>query len=252
MSDPNPFPVYQPPAQLAFTKERVVDYLLMLLAKGYPVHSDGEDYVLPQDDGEVRLRPHDGIWRVSRTHLGVLSTYGDAGSEDDLDQLLVLAVGTTPERPRRGRLDATTPATNYRTIAGLIGSSELKAVFDTYLDNQSLEQLIRILSFGKGTFGGHMRLLGTTATTQVGPGKPARFSKAGVDAWAAQLQIQAEARVLPSGSEHRRFLLLDGGRSIILGPSLNSLHKNEAVSIENDKEDRPFFDRQWQVAAPIV
>ena len=252
MSDPNPFPAYQPPAKAAFTKERVVDYLLMLSAKGYPVHSDREDYVLPQDDGEVRLRPHEGIWRVSRLRLGVLSTYGDAGSEDDLDKLLALAVGATTERPRRGRLDASTPATNYRTIAGLIGSSELQAVFDTYLDNQSLEQLIRILSFGKGTFGSHVRLLGTTATTQGGLGKPARFSKAGVDAWAAQLQIQAEARVLQSGSEHRRFLLLDGGRSIILGPSLNSLHKNEAVSIEDDKEDRPFFDRQWQVAVPIV
>src|SRR4051794_16509646 len=61
-----------------------------------------------------------------------------------------------------------------------------------------------------------------------------------LDAWAAQLHIQAEARVLLSGSEHRRFLLLNDGHSIILGPSLNSLHKNEAVSIEDDKEDRPF------------
>lgn len=252
MSDPNPFPAYRPPAKAAFSKERVVDYLLKLSANGCPVQGDGEDYVLPQDDGEVRLRLIEGTWRVSRVRLGVLSTYGDAGSEDDLDRLLASAVGAIPDRPRRGRLDATTPATNYRTIAGLIGSSELQAVFDTYLDNQSLEQLIRISSFGKATFAGHVRLLGTTATTQSSPGKPARFSKAGVDAWAAQLQIQAEARVLPSGSEHRRFLLLDGGRSIILGPSLNSLHKNEAVSIEDDKEDRPFFDRQWQVATPIV
>jgi hypothetical protein len=252
MSDPNPFPVYQPPAKAVFTKERVVDYLLMLVANGYQVCSAGEEYVLPQDDGEVRLRPVEGVWQVSRIRLGVLTTFGGAGSEDDLNRLLAKAVGATPELPRRGRLDATTPATNYRTIAGLIGSSELQAVFDTYLDNQSLEQLIHILSFGKGAFAGHVRLLGTTATTQSGPGKPARFSKAGVDAWAAQLQIQAEARVLPKGSEHRRFLLLDGGRSIILGPSLNSLHKNEAVSIEDDKEDRPFFDRQWQVATPLV
>lgn len=251
MNDQNPFPAYQAPEQLAFTKERVVDYLLMLSARGYPVQSDGDGYILPQDDGELWLRPHDGAWRVSRSRLGVLSTYGDACREDDLDQLLMLAIGTMPERPHRGRLDVTTPATNYRTISGLIGSGEIRAVFDTYLDNQGLEQLIRILSFGKGSFGGNVRLLGTTATIHRGPGKPARFSKAGVDAWAAQLQIHAEARVLPSGSEHRRFLLLGGGESIILGPSLNSLHKNEAVSIEDANEDRPFFDRQWQVAIPI-
>ncbi len=38
--------------------ERVADYLLMLAAKGCPVQSDGEDYVLPQNDGEVRLPPN--------------------------------------------------------------------------------------------------------------------------------------------------------------------------------------------------
>jgi hypothetical protein len=252
MSDPNPFPPYSPPEEAAFSKERVVDYLLKLAARGWSVQSDGEDYVLPQDDGEVRLRPVEGTWRVSRVRLGVLSTFGDAGSEDDHDRLLTVPIGAMPERPRRGRLDATPPATNYRTIAGLIAISQLQAVFDTYLDNQSLEQLIRILSFGKGSVASHVRLLGTTATMQNSLGKLARFSKAGVGAWAAQLQIMAEARVLPSGSEHRRFLLLDGGRSIILGPSLNSLHKNEAVSIEDDKEDRPVFDRQWQAATPIV
>jgi hypothetical protein len=57
--------------------------------------------------------------------------------------------------------------------------------------------------------------------------------------------------VLPEDGEHRRFLLLDGGMVIILGPSLNSLRKNEAVSIEDDREDRPFFDRQWQAATPV-
>jgi hypothetical protein len=216
------------------------------------VQSAGEDFVLPQDDGEVRLRPIEGAWRVSRIRLGVLSTFGDASNEDDLDRLLASAIGAMPQRPRRGRLDASTPATNYRTVAGLIGSSIVQAVFDTYLDNQSLEQLIHILSFGQGSIASHVRLLGTTATTRSSPGKPARFSKAGVDAWATQLRITAEARVLPSGSEHRRFLLLDGGRSLILGPSLNSLQKNEAVSIEDDKEDGPFFDRQWQSATPIA
>ena len=252
MSDRNPFPPYRPPEQVAFSNERVVDYLLKLTARGWSVQSDGVDYVLPQDDGEVRLHPFEGAWRLSRVKLGVLSTYGDAGNEDELERLLTGVVGAVPAQSRRGRLDATTPATNYRTVAGLIGSSELQAVFDTYLDNQSLEQLIHILSFGRGSFASRVRLLGTTMTTQSSPSKPARFSKAGVDAWAAQLQISAEARVLPRGSEHRRFLLLDGGRSIILGPSLNSLHKNEAVSIEDDKEDRPFFDRQWHAATPII
>jgi hypothetical protein len=52
MSDSDPFPAYQPPPKPIPIKERVIDYLLMLSAKGWPVRSDGEDYVLPQDDGD--------------------------------------------------------------------------------------------------------------------------------------------------------------------------------------------------------
>src|SRR5258708_1579718 len=126
MPDPSPFPAYQKPAESPFSRQRVIDYLLQLVTSGHQVHSDGDDYVLTRDDGEVRLHPVDGSWRVSRTCLGVLSTYGDAGGEDDLDRLLQGHLGATPERPRRGRLGASTPASNYRTIASLIGSSQVK------------------------------------------------------------------------------------------------------------------------------
>jgi hypothetical protein len=165
---------------------------------------------------------------------------------------LGVVAGAWPTQPRRGRLTAGTPVSNYRTIASLTGTAEVRAVFDTYLDHEGLVQLIHVLSFGSGTFAPSVCLLGTTATSVSRPGKPARLSKAGVDAWAIQVGVQAEARVLPQKSEHRRFILLDGGRSLILGPSLNSLQKNEAVSIEDDREDQPFFDQQWARATPVV
>jgi len=188
--------------------------------------------------------------------MRVLSTYGDASNARELDQLLKLALGahgTWPERQRKGRLSVDTPASNLRTISGLIGNAEVGAVFDPYLDNEALEQLIRILSFGKGSFSRNVRLLATTVTSDSrGPGKPPRFTKAGVDAWAAQLRIDAESRVLPQASEHRRFLLLNDGQSLILGPSLNSIHKNEAVSVEDAREDGPFFDQQWNRAALLT
>lgn len=234
--------------------ERVVDYLLTLSSQGLTVHSDGEDYVLPFEDVEVRVSPTKGIWQVSHTRHRVLTTYGYASTVAELDKLVRMAAGTQrnwPPVPQKARLVAGQPATNYRMISTLIGNGEIQAVFDTYLDNEGLETLIRILSFGKGQIAKNIRLLGTTATTIGGGGKPPRFTKAGVDAWASQLGINAEARVLPKGSEHRRFLLLDGHRSLILGPSLNSLHKNEAVAIEDDTEDRPFFDVQWVAGSPL-
>lgn len=254
MDDPNPFPAYEKPQPDGFPRQRVVEYLLGLSAHGYEVRSDGDNYVLPLEHGEVRITPVDGFWRVSRIHMRVLSTHGDASSEGELDQLVRRAFGvhgSWPERPQRGRLSAETPASNFRTISSLIGSAEVQAVFDPYLDNQGLEQLIRILSFGQGSVAGHVRLLATTTTSKShGPGRPPRFTKAGVDAWATQLGVQADARILPQGNEHRRFVLLDGGQSLILGPSLNSLHKNEAVSVEDGRADRAFFDQQWAQAQP--
>jgi hypothetical protein len=231
-----------------------MDYLLALSALGQTVQSDGEDYVLPIEGGEARIAQVGGLWRISHTRYRVLSTYGDASTEPELDKLLRMAVGAPsswPAAPEKGRLAADKPASNYRTIASLIGNGEIQAIFDTYLDNEGLETVNRILSFGNGCVANGIRLLGTTTTTTGSTGKPPRFSKAGVDAWSGQLGIQAEARVLPQGSEHRRFLLLEGHRSLILGPSLNSLKKNEAVAIEDDTEDHPFFDKQWLIASPL-
>ncbi len=108
-----------------------------------------------------------------------------------------------------------------------------------------------ILSFGNGSIAESVRLLGTTATSKNRPGRPPGFTKAGVKEWASQLDIHAEARIISQKKEHRRFILLDRGQSLILGPSLNSLHKNEAISIEDDNEDRPFFDQKWIQSVPL-
>jgi len=142
-----------------------------------------------------------------------------------------------------------TPATNCSTISRLIGSSQVEAVFDPYLTNSGLEELGVILSFGAGSVANGVRLLGSTATTT---GRIPRFTKAGVDAWLLQLGIAGDARVVAAGSEHRRFMLLSTGHSLLLGHSLNALHKNEAVRLEADTEDRPFFDATWAGAAPLA
>jgi hypothetical protein len=154
-----------------------------------------------------------------------------------------------PFRPTTGRLSADTPATNYRTIAQLVGSSLIEAAFDPYLDNSALAALINILSFGSGGVADGVRLLGSTKKTT---GSIPKFSRAGVDAWLTQLGITGEARVMLQTDEHRRFLLLSGGQSLILGMSLNAIHKNEAVRLEPDTADRAFFDGVWATATPLA
>src|SRR5262249_21131322 len=120
---------------------------------------------------------------------------------------------------------------------------------DPYLTNGGLEELRVILSFGAGSVANGVRLLGSMATTT---GGIPRFTKAGVDAWLLQLGIAGDARVVAARSEHRRFMLLSTGHSLLLGSSLNALHKNEAVRLEVDAEDRPFFDATWAGAAPLA
>ena len=96
-----------------------------------------------------------------------------------------------------------------------------------------------------------VRLLGSACKTQ--QGDVPKFTKAGVEAWLKQLGIDGEVRVMASNNEHRRFMLLSGGQSLILGPSLNAIHKNEAINLElDDSVDRLFFDKMWETATPLI
>lgn len=254
-SDSGPFPPL-PTSQLGIGD--VVRYLTMLNNEGHRVYCDSSQkevfYVQVNDSYRIRISVSGGRSQVQLHYLDNDVAFLDVSSLDGLEQ----AVGTLvvrvpgmkwPFRPTAGRLSATTPATNYRTISQLVGPSQGEAVFDPYLTNGSLEALRVILSFGDGTVANGVRLLGSAETTT---GSIPRFTKAGVDAWLFQLGISGEARVVGARSEHRRFLLLSGGHSLLLGHSLNSLHKNEAVRVKSDTADRPFFDATWATATPVT
>lgn len=251
MSISNPFPPYQP-SQATLAKPELINYLLRVRGEGHPVYTEGDGFVIELEEGTIDVHPTDDVWRVGFSKMGILQTLGDAKTEQELEKLVARAAGSLghdwPFRPTTGRLAASTPATNYRTISDLIGGAKVEAVFDPYLENRSLATLIDILSFGGGGVANVVRLLGSTQMTQ---GRIPRFSKAGVTAWLTQLGISGDARVVPPKDEHRRFLLITGGQSLILGPSLNSIHKNEAVRVEPDTHDRPFFDSVWATASPL-
>jgi hypothetical protein len=254
-SDNGTFPPL-PTSQLGI--DDVVRYLTTLNNEGHRVYRDSSQkevfYVQLNDSYRIRISVSGGRSQVQLHYLDNDVAFLNVSSLDGLEQ----AVGTLavrvpgmkwPFRPTAGRLSATTPATNYRTISQLVGPSQVEAVFDPYLTNGSLEELRVILSFGVGAVANGVRLLGSAETTT---GSVPRFTKAGVDAWLFQLGISGEARVVGAKSEHRRFLLLSGGHSLLLGHSLNSIHKNEAVRVESDTMDRPFFDATWATATPVT
>ena len=226
-----------------------------LSAQGHRVYRDSKQtevfYVQLNDAYRIRISASGGRSQVQLHYLENMTAFLDASSltgvEEAVGSLVRKVTGMTwPYRPTEARVSAGTPATNYSTISRVIGSSQVKAVFDPYLTNGGLETLRVILSFGSGSVANGVRLLGSTATTS---GGIPRFTKTGVDAWLLQLGIAGDACVVAAKSEHRRFMLLSTGHSLLLGPSLNAIHKNEAVRLEADAEDRPFFDKSWAGAS---
>jgi hypothetical protein len=251
---------FPPLAEPSLSVDEVVRYLFSLKTAGHDIYRDskGEDifYIALDDLNRIRIvfDARREMCQVQLDHCETTSNFVDVSSLVQLESTVAsfarhITGDTWPSRPTKGRLGAKTPATNFRTISQLIGTSKVEAIFDPYLENLSLAVLIDILSFGSGGVANGVRLLGSTRKTQ---GAIPKFTKTGVDAWLTQLGIHGEARVMSPDDQHRRFILLSGSQSLILGSSLNAIHKNEAIRLESDSEDRAFFDSVWSNATPLT
>jgi hypothetical protein len=241
----------------SYGPEQLMGYLAGVVAQGHTVYRDPDHqnifYIPISETHRIRISVAVEHSQVQLQYLTNIQSWLDVSSLSDLERAVVTLSARAgviwPSRPAAGRLDVKTPAENYRTISGLIGSRRVIAVFDPYLDNKTLVELKIILSFGDGRFADGIRLLGGAEKSQ---GASATFTAEGVAAWLKQQGLVGEARVLPPKSEHRRFLLLDDGQVLITGHSLNSPHKNEAVSVGAGDDDRAFFDAAWVSASPLV
>jgi hypothetical protein len=246
---------------MGLLRDEVVNYLLECKRRGW-CQEVYEEHAASGGGGAfvIRLSLHKDIfirhvtgplWDVLYIRDHYTPKVGYANTLERLEQTISQAATlygiSWPEIRTSGRLSESTPASNVATISGLIGGVEIEAVFDPYLDNQSLVTLGNILSFGD-SLSAAVRLLSSTKMTQ---GTTPRLTKSLVADWFTERGITAgEVRLLPP-SEHRRFMLLKGGQSLLLGMSLNAIAKNEAVYLDSDREDRPFFDTEWAKATPL-
>ncbi len=240
----------------SLTQDEVIAYLLRLKVDGQDIFRQGDS----DSTFIIKLNELDTIRVIAGANVQVewrrcenVGTQYNVSSVSQLEQavseLVRIATGHSWPLPRTsGRLYENTPAMNYLTISQLVVSSKIETVFDPFLENSSLATLIDIMSFGGGEVAAGVRLLGSTNKAA---GPTPRYTKAGVDAWLTQLGVTGEGRVMAQ-KEHRRFMLLSGGRSLLLGHSLNAIHKNEAIRIESDVEDRTFFDSEWGMAATLM
>jgi len=88
-----PLPV-TPPVTPHLPRKRVANFLLRVAKGGHPVHEDGDDFVLPHPDGEIRVCPIGVSWVVRRKKGIVWYPHGGAKDEADLEQFLSSALGS--------------------------------------------------------------------------------------------------------------------------------------------------------------
>jgi hypothetical protein len=236
---------YFPPRPApSITQDDLVAYLADLQAQGSEVYTTrgGFVVVLNATDELYLSVTGSGVCQINhKSAKGLVSMGVAAQNVRQVDEYIrrftkgnVLA---TSVRTKRGE-----PATNHARVARLVGASKVEAIYDPYLDDKGL-----------GTFLSIVRLSGASApglralTTDKGAKRlSARFA----DAVFQELGHPGEFR-RTSIEAHRRFMLLSGGRSLILRMSLNSIDKDEVASVEDDRNDRPFFDSEWESAKPL-
>lgn len=104
---------------------------------------------------------------------------------------------------------------NLEKLLELIDKATIKAIFDPYLDNKALDNLINLKSIG-ASISLNLRLLTS---------KKNRLKKSHIDLFSQSLAGSNDFRCVTSGNPHRRFILLNNGCSLILGCSLNDISK---------------------------
>jgi hypothetical protein len=233
-------PMFKPLAASTLTKDEVIGVLLDIQSRGWEICEDtpNRQYLIQitDDDFTRVVFLSEGVWGVSQWFRKGYPSYMPMKCHNltDLRTQLQAYLGGPP--PTQVRLVKDQPASNIAKLAALVGNRKVLAVFDPYYDDAGLGTLLAI---------GHLKPCVDTSLRILTDKNPPRinktFAKAFCDEFGCDL---AKIRHMPKG-EHRRFLLLSEDKVLILGCSLNNLNFNEAVRLESDGTDKPFFETQW-------
>ncbi len=239
-----------------FSVADVEDYLTILAGKGWKVSSrkNGTGYVIDFDaDKRINIyyNPRTNEWLIQEStcmddrppfsYEGLLNTFSQFQEwivsaakyyEVDLDSA-----------PSKVRLKANEPASNRVNLSKLASSAKVACIFDPYFDDQSLATLMTLINLGM-KIDENARVLTTKKIKK-------RLSPVMISSFKQEYQVSLDIRFCASASEHRRFMLLSNGETIILGCSLNSIDKNETAHREFEDLDRTFFDEEWKASEQL-
>jgi hypothetical protein len=267
MTAKNPFNQY-PSSEL--TREDVIAYLIQYKQKGWDIYrgdSDNEFIIRATETQNVYVyyapahtaNNEKETWVVSfglNARFSSISGYPEnLIALEEAIKFGIRIVGNVSglnlnwlSSPSSVRLYKTQPATNLNKIVGLIGISTIEAIYDTYLSNNSLATILDMETLGI-KISPNIRLLTSTGMMHPSKGTP-QLTQSYLANWFNQLGCSGgQVRHKQHKGHDRRFILLSGAKSLLLGFSLNNLSVNEASSVEADTEDKTFFDSEWNTAS---
>lgn len=203
-----------------FSEADVENYLGELSEKGWGVFKNRNEYIVVIDNEKkitTSFSPHDKEWRVDVSFiegkrpltLSPAVTFQQfqerfAKAAEYFDQHLEIG-------PQNIRLREGTPVSNKTSIASLVRGNAVMSVFDPYFDDKSIATLVTLANLGM-SLNGNVRIL---TTSKVKP----RLSLPLINDFKAEKGVNLEVRFCSSDKEHRRYLLLSSGESVVIGCS---------------------------------
>jgi hypothetical protein len=238
------FPSYQ---GASFTKQDVEIFLLELSKQGCHVsYEQGiqETYyiqITPEKLIEITWQLHEKSWSIVAKVNGVPHFFQFAINFTVFKQLVSDAAEAIQASLETGttsvRLSDSKPATNKISIVSLSHGGSVTSIFDPYFEDKSIANLVILRNLGM-CFASQVQVLTTSKTSK-------KLSKSFRCDFQNETSIQMEIRTCAKNSEHRRFLLLSSGQSLVIGCSLNNIDKNEAAHLEPSTFDETFFNQEW-------
>ncbi|HSS77914.1 MAG TPA: hypothetical protein VLV54_14380 [Thermoanaerobaculia bacterium] len=185
----------------------------------------------------VEFRRHEKDWLIAAFEHGTAKFFKFAVSFSSFSELMVSAANSLGYKleagPRSIRMNQQTPVSNRIGIVHLAHGSTVLCIFDPYFEDKAISSLSTLVNLGLKLHS-DVRVLTTSKVK-------GRLSQQLLADFAREHGSSLSIRQCDSDKEHRRFLLLTGGESVVIGCSLNSLDKNEAAHIEPSSEDLIFL-----------
>jgi hypothetical protein len=217
----------------------MIGELVELNRQGWDVFCEEPHFLIPLSDTETLVILHHGELCEIRLETSSSRRFTPLYAKSLAELRAILDHSLGQQRPTRARMVAGLPMSNIARVAGLIGGARIESVHDPFLDDKGLDTLRVLFHLHPGApTVPNLRLI--TDLTCAGTRLTANFAKAFLlefDCPAGELRRCAAAK------PHRRFMLLSGGQSLILGASLNDLNKDEAAHWKTTRQTVLFSSR---------